>query len=132
MTAETEREAFPAKATESLASARSEFANGRYNSCANRCYFACFQAAVGALIRADLRQSGTQFSHAFVQAQFAGQLVSRRKEYPAHLRDVLLQLFIVRQTADYLLVPVSRTRASRALDRATEFVAAVISKEGRS
>jgi uncharacterized protein (UPF0332 family) len=40
-----------AKATESLLTAESEFANGRYNSCANRCYYACFQAAIAALIR---------------------------------------------------------------------------------
>jgi uncharacterized protein (UPF0332 family) len=31
-----------AKAAESLQTAESEFANGRYNSCANRCYYACF------------------------------------------------------------------------------------------
>jgi hypothetical protein len=30
------------KAEESLAAAASELANGRYNSCANRCYYACF------------------------------------------------------------------------------------------
>jgi uncharacterized protein (UPF0332 family) len=29
-----------AKANESLLTAESEFANGRYNSCANRCYYA--------------------------------------------------------------------------------------------
>jgi hypothetical protein len=29
---------FLAKAEESLAGADSEFANGRYNNCANRCY----------------------------------------------------------------------------------------------
>ena len=28
-----------AKATESLLTAESEFVNGRYNSCANRCYY---------------------------------------------------------------------------------------------
>jgi uncharacterized protein (UPF0332 family) len=30
------------KALESLAGAESEFANARYNNCANRCYYACF------------------------------------------------------------------------------------------
>jgi len=39
-----------AKAIESLLSAESEFVNGRYNSCANRCYYACFQAAIAALL----------------------------------------------------------------------------------
>ena len=30
------------KAVESLAGAESEYVNGRYNNCANRCYYACF------------------------------------------------------------------------------------------
>ena len=42
---------FLAKAQESLAGAESEFAAGRYNNCANRCYYACFQAAIHALIK---------------------------------------------------------------------------------
>jgi uncharacterized protein (UPF0332 family) len=40
-----------AKASESLLTAESELVNGRYNSCANRCYYACFQAAIAALLR---------------------------------------------------------------------------------
>jgi uncharacterized protein (UPF0332 family) len=36
------------KAEESLAGAESELANGRYNNCANRCYYACFVRRVGA------------------------------------------------------------------------------------
>ena len=34
------------KAEESLEGANSEFVNGRYNNAVNRCYYACFQAAV--------------------------------------------------------------------------------------
>ena len=34
------------KAIESLLTAETEFINGRYNSCANRCYYASFQAAI--------------------------------------------------------------------------------------
>jgi len=38
------------KAEESLLGAESEFTHGRrYNNVANRCYYACFQAAVAAL-----------------------------------------------------------------------------------
>jgi uncharacterized protein (UPF0332 family) len=130
MTFGTESEAFLAKAAESMASARSEFVNGRYNSCANRCYFACFQAAVAALVESGLAREGNQLSHAFVQAQFAGQLVNRRKEYAPQLRDTLSRLVTVRHTADYRAVPVNRTRAGRALYRAQEFVGAVISRGG--
>src|SRR5215831_8795083 len=57
------------KATESLQTAESEFANGRYNSCANRCYYACFQAAIAALLSDGIRSSG-QWSHEFVQGGF--------------------------------------------------------------
>lgn len=37
------------KAEESLRGAEREFARSRYNHAANRCYDACFQAAVAAL-----------------------------------------------------------------------------------
>ena len=62
---------YVAKATESLLTAESKFANGRYNSCAKRCYYACFLAAIAALLREGIRPAG-QWSHAFVQAQLVG------------------------------------------------------------
>ena len=64
-----------AKAEESLRTAESEFANGRYNSCANRCYYACFQAAIAALLAEGIRARG-QWSHEFVQGQFVGVLIN--------------------------------------------------------
>src|SRR6266404_1921649 len=33
-----------------IRTAESEFANGRYNSCANRCYYACFRAGSAAFL----------------------------------------------------------------------------------
>ena len=63
------------KATESLQTAESEFVNGRYNSCGNRCYYACFQAAIAALLREGIRPRG-QWNHEFVQAQFVGALIN--------------------------------------------------------
>jgi hypothetical protein len=44
------RRVFLLKAEESLSGAESEFANDRNNNCANRCYYACFQAAIAALL----------------------------------------------------------------------------------
>src|ERR671932_2116851 len=90
-----------AKAEESIAGAESELANGRYNNCANRCYYACFQAAIAALLTEGIQSRGEQWSHTFVQGQFVGQLVNRRKRYAASLRDVLARTLIVRQSADY-------------------------------
>jgi streptomycin 6-kinase len=115
---------FLEKAEENLAAARSEYASHRYNSCASRCYYACFQAAIYALIRAGIRPPSRtgEWGHDFVQAEFNGQLISRRKLYPGHLRDVLQQTYALRVKADYELDHVSEVRAARALRRATEFV----------
>jgi uncharacterized protein (UPF0332 family) len=61
-----------AKAEESLSGAESEYANGRYDNCANRCYYAAFQAGVYALLVAGLSPQGprTTWSHDQVQATF--------------------------------------------------------------
>jgi uncharacterized protein (UPF0332 family) len=122
MTTDIEIEAWRAKARENLASAASELANGRYNACANRAYYACFQAAIAALLAAGIRPPRGEWGHDFVQAQVAGQLIARRKAYPSALRDVLPRAFIVRQTADYKTERVSEVQATRTLRRAAEFV----------
>jgi len=129
---ETEIVAFVAKAEESLTTAESEFVNGRYNSCANRAYYACFQAAVAALLRAGIRARDPrgQWGHDFVQAQFAGELVGRRHRYPAELRTTLDRLFGLRQTADYRPDPVTETEANRAVRRARAFVQAIRQEGG--
>jgi uncharacterized protein (UPF0332 family) len=115
------------KAQESLVGAESEFANRRYNNAANRAYYSCFQAAVHALIRAGIRPSGArgQWSHAFVPAQFEGELIRRRKLYPTDLRTILQQTYTVRRAADYEAELVSQAQAERALRRASRFVQAI-------
>src|SRR2546428_14167260 len=77
-----------AKAEESLRTAESEFANSRYNSCANRCYYACFQAAIAALLSEGIRPRG-QWNHEFVQGRFVGGLINQRHLYDTQLRRVL-------------------------------------------
>ena len=115
------------KAIESLAGAEAEYAAGRFNNCANRCYYACFQAAIAALARAGVAPAGAQasWSHKFVIAQFDGLLIYRRKRYPTRIRGVLGSTYELRRTADYRAEPVSRADAARALERASEFVATV-------
>lgn len=114
------------KADNSLKGAQSELVNGRFDNCANRCYYACFQAAIAALLRAGIRPTGQgQWGHDFVQAQFAGQLVGRRKLYPSSLRDTLTRLHELRQKADYAADHVIDVQATRVVRRAEEFVAAV-------
>jgi uncharacterized protein (UPF0332 family) len=115
------------KAEENLDAADSEFANRRYNSCASRCYYACFQAAIYALSQAGIQPPGRsgQWGHDFVQAQFNGQLINRRKLYPANLRSVLAETYSLRETADYQRDLVTEVRARRALSKTTDFVAAI-------
>jgi hypothetical protein len=71
------RPAFLGKAEENLAAAESEFANRRYNSTPNRCYYACFQAAVYALLKEGIRPPNRPevWGDDFVQAQFNGLLI---------------------------------------------------------
>ena len=118
-----------AKATESLLTAESEFANGRYHSCANRCYYACFQAAIAALLREGIRPRG-QWSHAFVQVQLVGVLINQRKRYDPELRRVLSDNQSLRDKADYRAELVTDTQASRALRRSRMFVAALRQRGG--
>lgn len=101
----TEAERYLRKAQESLASAKADVRARRYNSAANRAYYACFQAAVAALIHADVRpaaRAGRQpdWDHKFVSSQFAGKLIWRRKLYPAEFRSALITLFELRLVAD--------------------------------
>src|SRR5215211_2681728 len=118
-----------AKANESLLTAESEFVNGRYNSCANRCYYACFQAAIAALLREGIHPAG-QWSHAFVQAQLVGVLINQRKRYDSQLRRVLSDNQSLRDRADYRPELVTATQAGRALHRTRTFVAAVRQRGG--
>jgi uncharacterized protein (UPF0332 family) len=127
-----EADIFFSKAEESLAGAESEFANGRFNNCANRSYYSCFQAAVAGLLREGVRPADPrqQWGHAYVQSQFVGQLINRRKRFPAELRDVLARCLILRQTADYAPDDVTETRAARTLQRARAFVEALYVEGG--
>jgi uncharacterized protein (UPF0332 family) len=125
---------FLLKAQESLAGAEAEFASARYNNCANRCYYACFQAAIAALDRAGIRPRAAQaqWGHAFVQSEFVGQLINRRKLYATGLRDVLMRNLELRLAADYRREQVTQVQASRVLRRTRDFVEAVRVTEGET
>lgn len=120
-----------AKAAESLAGATSEYVNGRYNNLANRAYCAAFQAAIAALDLAGINPPGNKdfWGHAFVNGQFTGLLINRRKRYPASVRDSLSVLLRVREQADYRQSPVTATQADRMLRRARNFVTIVTARE---
>lgn len=122
---ERDADVYLSKAIESLEIAEIAFANGRYNSCANRSYHACFQAAIAALLDVGIRASGGEWGHDFVQAQFSRQLINRRKRFSGSLRQVLPDNQAVRDVGDYGAKHVSETEAGRALRKAQSFVAAV-------
>ncbi len=105
---------------------------GRFNNCANRAYYACFQAAIAALLRAGYGPSGSdgEWRHAAVQALFSQQLVNRRKTYPAALQMVLERGALIRATADYQETSVGRREVVRWLRRSREFVEAVRQRGG--
>jgi uncharacterized protein (UPF0332 family) len=117
-------EAYMAKAEESLATAESEFASLRFNSCANRCYYACYQAAIAALLRADIgpRSQRGHWEHEYVHAAFEGVLIERRKLYPGSLRDVLPKGHDLRQIADYGRQSITQKQADRMLRRSRAYV----------
>src|SRR5918999_5716262 len=117
------------KAIESLLTAESEFANGRYNSCANRSYYACFQAAIAAILTEGIHPAG-QWNHQSVQAQFVGVLINKRKRYESELRRVLADNQSLRDKADYRPELVTATQASRALRRTRLFVTAIWQRGG--
>ena len=121
----TEAERYLAKARESLASARADVRARRYNSAANRGYYAAFQAAVTALILAGIRPENDDWSHRFVMSQFSGKLIRRRKLQPARLRGTLDELFNHRVRADYSPDNVSSQDAKRAVKRTGQFVETV-------
>lgn len=125
-----ESEAYLAKAQESLASAQNDFAARRYNGFANRASYACFQAAVAALLQAGIgpRSCDRRWRHDAVQAQFA-ELVRRRKLYPAALPDVLLRGATLRVAADYGPGQIRKQQPARVQQRSRTFVAAVRSLE---
>lgn len=103
------------KARASLAGAQSELEQRRFDTVANRAYYACFQAAVAALIRDSVRPSGATWDLAFVQSRFVGDLINRRKRYSPDLRDTLSSTMQQRHKADYQYDHVTADQAVRAV-----------------
>jgi len=115
-------EAYLRKARESLASAEADLEAGRFNSAANRAYYAAFQAAVAALVAHGIGPRGGSWDHKFVISEFSGKLIRRRKAVPARLTGTLDILLQRRLRADYRPAGLSRREASDSTRRAREFV----------
>jgi uncharacterized protein (UPF0332 family) len=110
------------KARESLASAEADASAKRYNSAANRSYYAAFQAAVAALIHTGIRPDNNQWQHRFVNSQFSGRLIGRWKLLENDLPAMLDDLFRIRVVADYESSDVSRPDGLRSVRNARQVV----------
>jgi uncharacterized protein (UPF0332 family) len=110
------------KAQEVLRAAQLCFGEKLYNSTANRAYYAMFQAAIAALERIGVRPNDEQWSHENLQAEFAAELIHRRKIHPRHLAGYLPNAMRLRHQADYRTTSVSKAQAEKVLRLATEFV----------
>jgi uncharacterized protein (UPF0332 family) len=121
----TEAERYLRKARESLASAKADARAKRYNSAANRAYYAAFQAAVAALIHWRVRAAETDWEHRFVAAEFSGRLILRRKVFVREFATTLPRLFQLRIRADYRPVETSSRAAAYAVRGADAFVSNV-------
>lgn len=120
----TEAERFLRKARESLASAEADIEAGRHNSAANRAYYAAFQAGIAALSHSAIRPD-RGWDHKFVNSQFSGKLIWRRKVFSAGLADMLTTLFEVRVSADYRPDDVPARTATRSVNRAATLISDV-------
>ncbi len=117
------KQKFLTKAEENLKIAQISFEQGCWNACANRAYFASFQAAIAALIHKGIKQG--KFDHKWVQAEFNEKLIKRQKVYPSKLRAYLLKMQLLRNMADYEHETVSKTDAYEQNRKAEEFITVI-------
>jgi uncharacterized protein (UPF0332 family) len=114
------KEEFLSKTEENLKIAQISFEHKCYNACANRAYFAAFQAAIAALIHKGIKRGN--FDHKWVQAEFNEKLIRRQKIYPSRLRSYLLKMQLLRNMADYEHDTVSRKEAAEQFRKAEEII----------
>jgi uncharacterized protein (UPF0332 family) len=118
-----------AKAQRSLLGAESELEQKRFDNAVNRAYYACFQAAVAALIAVRVPVQTTEggtVSHKAVRGSFTDLLIRRRKLYPVSLARTLQDLLHDRIVADYQAAGVSATVATTSVHCSRVFVREVV------
>lgn len=113
-----------AKAQNNLRTAQSAFAQGDFDSCASRAYFAVFHGEIAALIRLTEFRQG-RWGHDQVQAEFNRRLIRSRKLFPTSLRLIHNDLMGRRHIADSSDQRVSARTAERCLRKAAEMVATI-------
>ncbi|MCP4348124.1 MAG: HEPN domain-containing protein [Desulfobacterales bacterium] len=114
------------KAKENLKIAQLSFEHDCYNACANRAYYAAFQAAIAALADKGIRSEKND--HSWVQSEFTLRLIKRQKIYPAKIKAYLPDMQQARNKADYSEKDISKKVSREQLSRATEMIR-IIEKE---
>jgi uncharacterized protein (UPF0332 family) len=107
-------QAYLSKAEESLATAEDCLTQERYNSCANRCYYAMFQAAVATLIKLGSIPKG-DWTHKYVGSSVAGYLIKQRKLLPTRFGGLYREAERIRHKGDYEVMNVTRREAAKTL-----------------
>lgn len=114
---------FMDKARENLAAAEICLENNLFNASANRAYYAGFHAAVCALMARGIKKD--KLDHKWVQAEFCGRLIKRRKVYPAKVKAHLMDMQNIRNLADYKMQKIGRNTARKQLLMARELISLV-------
>jgi len=122
-------EGFLNKAKENLKIAQLSLEHECYNACANRAYYAAFQAAVAAL--ADKGIKSEKNEHAWVQSEFCLRLIKRQKVYPAKCKAYLLDMQFIRNIADYSEENIGKKVAAEQLSQAAELIRMIEKEMGR-
>jgi len=117
---------FLIKSEENLCIAVLAFERNCYNASVNRAYYAVLQAAIAALEKEGIKEE--RINHAWVQSEFNGKLIKRRKKYPSKLKSTLTELQLSRNIADYKNKCISKSIASKRLASAKEMID-IIKKE---
>ena len=113
------------KADENLKAAQLCFDNGFYNACANRAYYCMFHAAIAILIIKEFPPTQKHIDHGWVQSNFVGELINRRKILQSKFKSYLQDAQMVRNDADYKILLISKKVAKRQLSKSIELLAAV-------
>jgi len=117
---------FFAKAERNMASAKALFDLGLYDDAMNRVYFAVFHAAISILRQYGVKNDNNP--HEWVQAQFAAELIRKRKVFSSDFASVLPDLQRDRHDADYGEDFISKTKVERHIRKATVFCTTIQEK----
>ncbi|MEK7728530.1 MAG: HEPN domain-containing protein [candidate division KSB1 bacterium] len=111
---------FLSKARDTLLAAQILLEKELYDSCANRAYYAAFQAALAAIASVGIKAEKSE--HKWVQATFNSELLHKRKLFDSRFKTYLLDLQRIRNRADYTNEKIGFKIASRQLSKAKAFV----------